>query len=92
MSQTPVFQTDAAQTWFQRTSKKKDINKENEPRPVDEDELEEQPVLWKRARCQVTDGAPLQATSKLTLRTCSQKQVPLRIKKTHIISKKIRLV
>lgn len=91
VSQMPVFQIDAAQTWLQHTSKKKDTNKENEPDPADEDELEELPLLRKRARRQVADGASLQTTSKLTLRTCSQKQVPLRIRKTHTIQPLNRL-
>ena len=67
MSQTPIFQIGATQTWLQRTSKKKGTNKENEPDPVDEDELEEQPLLRKRARRQVVDGASFQTTGKVTL-------------------------
>ena len=65
-------------------SKRKNTNKENEPDPVEEDE-EELPPSRKRVRRPVADGASLQTASKLMLRTCPQKQVPLPIRRRHMI-------
>lgn len=83
-----VSQSDAAQTWSQRMSRKKGTtgNKENEPSQINEDELdsEEPPQvsLRKRARRQAADGASLQttiatSTSKLTSKTCFQNRILL---------------
>ena len=65
-------------------SKRKHTNKENEPDPVEEDE-EELPPLRKRVRHPVADGTSLQTASKLTSRTCPQKQILLRIRRGHMI-------